>query len=55
MIGNCEACRDELEYAIEYQDKHKLHYATTKEYNGIGEIKHLMIIMVNDKGEVIVS
>jgi len=49
-IANCEGCRFEREMIEEYT-KQGLHFAGS----GLQEKGHLFIIMVNDKGEVIIS
>lgn len=50
MIANCKGCEIEL-YEIEEYSKQGLHFAGF----GLYEKGHLLMIMVNDKGEIIVE
>lgn len=50
MISNCQGCQAELEAVFEYAEQ-GLHFAG----KGLFEKGHLLMIMVDDKGEVIVS
>ncbi|KKM24542.1 hypothetical protein LCGC14_1603990 [marine sediment metagenome] len=50
MIANCPGCEQEL-FEIEKWVEEGLHFAGC----GLYERGHLLMIMVNDKGEVIVG
>jgi len=50
MIPRCEGCKIELEILISEENK-DLHFAGS----GLFEKGHLFLILVNDKGEVIVG
>jgi len=50
-VKKCEGCLWELDYAYECQCK-GLHLATTKERD---KCNHILIIMVNDKGQVMLE
>jgi len=54
MIPKCRGCQEELAEAF-YQASRGLYLATTKKRTGIGERKHFIIIMVDDKGKIIIS
>lgn len=54
MEPNCRGCEEEWITACDYV-KDGYHFATTKKRTGIGEQKHLAIIIVDDKGRIIVS
>lgn len=50
MIPNCRGCEEELEMVKEYVGE-GLHFAG----QGLHEKGHLLMIMVNDNGEIIVE
>ena len=56
MIPNCEGCKCELEEAYNYQQK-GLHLATCRKItNSYPEGRnHFCMIMVDDKGEIIIK
>lgn len=52
MIPNCKGCEEELFEIERYsQDGYDLYFAGS----GLYEKGHLIMIMVNDKGEIIVG
>jgi len=56
MIPNCKGCNIELRNALFYQDELNLHLATCSDYEQsypVGK-HHFFLIMVNDKGEIMV-
>ena len=55
MKQNCEGCKCEFESALEYQEEKGLYFATTKEKTGFEEGKCFMILMVSDRGKIIIS
>ena len=57
MISNCKGCEEELYQAYEYQQQ-GLYLATSmncKMSQNIGRKGHFGLIMVNDKGKIIVQ
>lgn len=51
MIANCEGCKYDLETVEMYSHPdYNLHFAGS----GLGEKGHLDIVMVNDKGALII-
>ena len=50
MIPNCEGCKEELKM-VEYCSKHGLNFAGS----GLYEKGHLLMIMVENSGKVIVE
>jgi len=50
MIPNCEGCKIDYEHLIIYS-KNRLHFAG----KGLYEKGHLLLIMVNDEGEIIIG
>ena len=53
MIPNCKGCVEELYQAYEYQ-REGLHLATSINNKGIERKGHLFIVMVDDKGKIMV-
>jgi len=54
MIGNCEGCKAEWEEAISWVKK-GYYLATTKNYHGPFVRNHFFILIVDNKGKIIVS
>ena len=57
MIGNCKGCQEEFYQAYEYQ-KQGLYLATTASSSPserIGRKGHFGLLMVNDKGKIIIQ
>ena len=54
IISNCDGCEEEWEEAIDWVRK-GYHLATTKNYHGPGIRNHFFVLIVDDKGKIIVS
>ena len=53
MISNCRGCEEEWSYACELAEDGNANLVQ-QEITHIGERKHFLIMMVNDKGDIIV-
>lgn len=52
MISNCYGCQEEYSYMMSYlQEGYDLYFAGS----GLYEKGHLIMILVNDKGKIIVG
>jgi len=54
MIANCRGCWYELNEAYKYQ-QYGLHLASTITRKTVGERGHFGLIMVDDKGKIVVE
>ena len=54
IISNCDGCEEEWEEAIDWV-RRGYHLATTKNYHGPGIRNHFFVLIVDDKGKIIVS
>ncbi len=53
MIPNCEGCEAELSIAFEYAEEG--YHLIQQELTNLGTRKHLLIMMVDDDGNIVIK